>query len=404
MVSSVWQLLTKPPKVWVAFLCLTKYSDGVKEKYSDELCSSTAKLYATRGALKKACPQIYMSMYFKGTLDKHCAHMVAGKRGMPFQHTFEDLAAAFKRHTTLGAVKRGPDSRFYRVAWDRYGTRSEEWKTLTAHMEPPMKFVGHLIYAIEFSDSHAYVGQTLVSKRRFRDHQEVGPVRAHLDANPDATFATKVLEENIWSRDVKAREGYWQTHYEAQGWTPLWSADPGGLGRLTKTTREQAHQAALQCTTRNEFWTRFQSIAKLARKRGWFDEITAHLPEIAPVSEETRQKQSEAAKARPQRTPEEMARMNEASQKSFAKKREVLKALAAEAKVRVDAAFKEALRQRFLAHNTRKSLLRSDQSAYVQAKRHGWYEEFCAHMPDRRKVGCSTPAHAPEIALKSGST
>lgn len=293
-------------------------------KYTDEILSEMAKEFLTRNAFKKAHPSAYVAMSVAGTLDKHLAHCVRDKIGPKFVHTLEDLTAAFKRNSSLNAVKRGLDSRFYRTALERYGVDSPEWKAMTAHMSPHgYGGPNHVIYAIEFSDRCAYVGQTLDPSRRFKDHiLEKGPVSGHILSHPGVTHEIKLLETNLHAKAAQEREAYWQRSYKTAGWVPLWTARAGGLGRFTSTTKEEAHQVALLCKTRNEFWTRFQTIAKLARRRGWFDEITAHLPDLAPTSEETRQRQSEAALARPQKSPEHMAKMSEASVASFAKKRE----------------------------------------------------------------------------------
>lgn len=295
----------------------------MKEKHTEEFCAAVAQLYTTRNALKKGHPSVYVKMWTRGWLDRMCGHMVPGKHGRII-HTDEDIAAAFKRHTTLGAVKRGSDSRYYKTALDRYGHGSKEWNTITAHMEPPNKFGGpnHSVYVFEFSDNHAYVGQSQVISKRMSDHLISGPVFEHIRDNPGVTYCTKILEAGITAKTVGKREAHWQKAYADAGWTKLWTAHAGAMGRFASVTFEDAKRVAASCKTRCEFWDNHQAVAKTARKRGWFDEITQHLPKCAPVSDATKAAQSAAAKKRPQRSHEQMVAMNRASQQFFEERRQ----------------------------------------------------------------------------------
>ena len=357
------------------------------KKYTEDELRAIANLYTTRNTFKDGHYGAYSVAVARGLLDKLCGHMHAAKRGYKPYITDEQVAAAFKRHPQLGKVKRGPDASFYRLAGYRYGHGSPTWQAITAHMEPPINFGRHAIYAFEFSDRHAYVGQTANTKRRFADHLKKGPIQAYVAANPAVTHTIKILEVDVHPSLVGAREGHWQAHYIVDGWIPLWdtTCKPGGLGCINpEATKAGAHRAALLCTTRNEFWTRFQTHAKRARKNGWYGEITAHMPAVAPVSDETRARQSAAAAARPV-DPERLAKMTAARQRNVAA-RQATKALLPVPEKLVARLGQAECAAAAAQCTSRGEFSRRFRHRYNVAKKNGWFEAICAHMPTDLEV------------------
>lgn len=194
--------------------------------------------------------------------------------------TDEEIVVVAKKYKHRGDWKRskdGNDSAAYQTAL----RRPEVFGRATAHMT----FKAHpysgsyVIYAYEFTDNHAYVGHTFLPKVRHTEHMCKGPVHDHFSIC--STYAYKILEEGLASPDDSGRlEGEWQTKYLKAGWTPLWSAKAGGIGSVAhnKWTKEAVLADAQKYKTKQEWIDKNQTTYRLAKREGWFDAASAHMP------------------------------------------------------------------------------------------------------------------------------
>lgn len=192
-----------------------------------------------------------------------------------WKHTDEDLiasAAPFKH------VKDWKDAKpaHYNAAWRR-GLLDK----CCAHMTPKAHpYSGsYVVYAFEFADNHAYVGHTFKEKLRKGQHMQSGPVLRHLAVCHDYTY--KILEKDIKSPAESAEaEERWQARYREQGWIPLWSAKAGGLGtiQVVKWVKDAVMAEAKKHKTRQEWIDKSQMSYRVAKRNGWFEEASAHMP------------------------------------------------------------------------------------------------------------------------------
>jgi hypothetical protein len=219
-------------------------------RYSDEELTQAAKPYQHRGDWKKADKLHYDAAWRRGLLDKCCTHMTPAAN--PYAGDY-------------------------------------------------------VIYAYEFADRHAYIGLSFVSAERHSQHQVRGPVFAHAILSCQ-DYVHKIVERDIPTpQDAVAAEQKWIDQYKAQGWIMLNKAKAGGTGAVNKQKwdKESVCAEARKYATKQEWIDKSQFTYRLAKKMGWFDEASAHMPKrVLGVglglkrSAETRQKQKEVAQRR----------------------------------------------------------------------------------------------------------
>lgn len=217
--------------------------------------------------------------------------------------TDEEIIQVAAKYEYKGDWKRSSvriDSAAYQTAL----TRPEVFARATAHMTPKASpYSGdYVIYAYEFTDRHVYVGLTFLPKSRHATHMCRGPVFEHQKICQ--TFAYKIIEEGLSDpSSVQAAEKRWIEYYTNSGWTMINSHEAGGLGSVAhnKWTKETVLAKAREFQTRKAWYLGSQFTYGLAKREGWFDEATAHMPRRVlgigagrTVSAETREKQRQA--------------------------------------------------------------------------------------------------------------
>ena len=236
--------------------------------------------------------------YSSGFMRQCCAHMpdMRGKY-TPVQYSEADIEASARKFKHRNDWKVA-EPHFYQAA-HRRGLVDK----VSSHMVPQAHpYSGHnIVYAYEFDDQYAYIGQTFQPRIRHTMHMIRGVVYDHLQVCPEHSY--RVLESGLTSLSVGEAECRWQAHYEAQGWKPLWTAKGGGLGtiQVTKWTKEAVLAEALKYATKQAWIDGSQMSYRIAKREGWFEAASAHMPRRVlgvgvgrEVSASTRQKQREA--------------------------------------------------------------------------------------------------------------
>lgn len=199
-----------------------KYPTKARWKYSDEELMASAEQFKHRSEWKLGANQHYRAAQIRGLLDKCCAHMTPAAN--PYASDY-------------------------------------------------------IVYAYEFADRHVYVGLTFRKALRHTLHMQRGPVREHMRLCPE--YAYKVLEHGIADPNlVGGVENRWQAKYIADGWLPLWKNKAGGLGtiQVQKWTKEAVMAEAKKYKTKQEWIDKSQMSYRIAKREGWFDEASAHMP------------------------------------------------------------------------------------------------------------------------------
>ena len=194
--------------------------------------------------------------------------------------TDDEIVAVAAKYQHKGDWKRSSE-RLDSAAYQSALTRPEVYARATAHMTPKAHpYSGsYTVYAYEFADRHAYVGHTFQPVVRRTMHMQRGPVLQHMAVCLD--YAYKTLEAGINTPMESAKaEAYWQAKYLEQGWLPLWTARAGGLGtiRVVRWTKENVMAEARKYKTRQEWIDHSQMSYRIAKREGWFEEASAHMP------------------------------------------------------------------------------------------------------------------------------
>lgn len=217
----------------------------VRWKHSDEDLMASAAQFKHRGEWKNGAPKHYQSALWRGILDKCCAHMT--RAANPYAGDY-------------------------------------------------------VIYAYEFEDRYVYVGLTFLPDLRRTMHKLRGPVAVH--AMTCSNYAHKQLETGLPTPEAAAvAEAIWIEKYRADGWIVLNQNKAGGLGTLQKTkwTKEAVIADAKKYQTKQEWIDKSQMSYRIAKREGWFDKASAHMPKRKlgvgvgrTVSKATRDRQSAA--------------------------------------------------------------------------------------------------------------
>jgi hypothetical protein len=287
---------------------LTPEHGGPIAAYTEAELVADAKNCATRAAWQAAGEKIraegkvspYMcALRYPDFFKKHCQHME-----QRHQWTDEELVAAAAKYQHKGDWKRSGsarDSAAYQVAQ----ARPEVFKLATAHMTPKASpYAGtYRIYAFEFADRTAYIGLTFRDLAvRKAEHASRGPVFEHLHHCPD--YELKEVASGINTPEgVVQAERDWIGKYKVEGWRMLNQNEGGGLGtvRVKQWTKELVVEEAKKYSTRKQWAVNSRNTYNTAKREGWFDEASAHMPKRElgvglgrKVSAATRRKQREA--------------------------------------------------------------------------------------------------------------
>ena len=182
------------------------------------------------------------------------------------------------------------------------------WDECVAHMRlaanPFAK--DYVNYVYEFSDGYCYVGLTCVPANRKATHFCRGPVFKH-SQETGLIPLYKDLETGLAFQQAVDGEAKWQDAYKGQGWTALHTAKAGSLGGIhaSKWSKEAICADALKYKTKQEWIDKNQTTYRRAKKMGWFDDASAHMPKRVlgvgagvKFSDEHRQKLAVAAQRR----------------------------------------------------------------------------------------------------------
>lgn len=261
-----------------------------------------------------------------------CAHMRSGMEGNKnrLKYSDDDLIASASRYKHKSDWK-AADLRRYSMC----SLRPEVFARATAHMTPKAHpYSGtYIVYVYEFTDHHVYVGLTFRPEIRHALHMQRGSVRDHMRVCPDYTY--KIVEKGIASPDLVGDvERRWIGHYVTGGWILLNKASGGGLGtvQVTKWTKEAVMAQALKYKTRQEWIDNSQMSYRIAKREGWYEEASAHMPTRVlgigtgrEVSQSTRDKQRQAKLGKAQ-SPEWRAARIKAIQDTYDKRRKMKEA------------------------------------------------------------------------------
>lgn len=289
---------------------LIPQTTGAKPTYSEEELALDVKKYATRkewaksgqALMKEGKVSLYhCALSYPGFFQKHALHMEKHHKW-----TDNELIAVAAKYQHKGDWKRSRDSKDA-AAYQSASNRPDVFTQVTAHMVPKANpYAGdYTVYAYEFADHNAYIGLTFLPTARYGQHMCRGPVFDHMRVCHE--FKHLTLASGLGDpHSAVAAEKKWIEKYRAEGWTLLNTSTGGSLGTVQREwTKELVLVEARKFATKQEWIDKSQSSYRLAKKEGWFEEATTHMPKRdarhlvgRQVSRATRQKMSEAAQKR----------------------------------------------------------------------------------------------------------
>jgi hypothetical protein len=258
-----------------------------KSAYTDEELTKHALRFTTRKSwelfgeteVKQGIPSHHRVAFKRGGdfYRKCCAHMPDERGGFRgFKWAEAELIASARRHKARGAWRKADFN-----AWQAAKNRGI-FDECVAHMLPAANpfAADYSVYANEFSDAHCYVGLTVQPDVRKATHACRGPVFDHAQKT-GLVPCFRILQSGLTFQEVGSAENTWQSKYERRGWHPLHTARAGSLGSIktkSRWTREAVLAEARKYKTKQEWIDKSQMSYRIAKREGWFDEASAHMP------------------------------------------------------------------------------------------------------------------------------
>lgn len=160
----------------------------------------------------------------------------------------------------------------YQKAW-----RSGWLQKICQHMIPLSNLSKRGLYAFEHPDKSVYIGLTWNYKERYRHHMACNKILINKKNTIGQLF--KTFDVFYKPKIAALKEIQLRNKYENQGWIILNKMKCGGLGSGHVTyTFKRCKRAAAKCKTIKEFYKYFPSEREAAQNKGWYKEITQHMP------------------------------------------------------------------------------------------------------------------------------
>ena len=287
-------------------------------KWTEKKISEEAKKYSKRIDFQKNSPNAYQAASNRKLLDKVCSHMpklrndnwtydelkkIADKYDVyrefakkenacylyASRHGFiESITAHMKRRkrwdskkVRLEALKYQSKSEFENNSPSAWGAakRLGIYDEVTKHMVLKGNRYKRIVYCIEFSDNHFYVGLTFDKVKRFNSHitQEKSSVFKYIKKT-GLTPTFKELTDYIPKEEAVEKENFFLSEYISKGWVPLNVAKTGSLGsNLRIWTKEKIVEIVKKYTTISDFRKYDPKAYHVSHNHGWYDEITKNL-------------------------------------------------------------------------------------------------------------------------------
>ena len=271
------------------FDCL---STGDKEKsnmkkprnyWTPERQDQAAAQYSTRSAFKRGDGSAYEAARCSGRLDICCSHMESLHKPNGYWASPERQDQAAAQYQTRSAFHKGNQSAYTAA---RLAGRLD---SCCSHMEGPYSLEERGVYAFEFPGKICYIGLTYSFDNRYHRHtQEKGPVFDYIKQHENVAFEYRRLSEYINPEEAAKLEAETIEKYKLEGWILLNKAKAGALGsNQRKWPKAKCAEKALEYETRWEFRRKAPGAYFSARKNGWLDEVTSHMPENVSVKWDT---------------------------------------------------------------------------------------------------------------------
>ena len=244
--------------------------------WTKERCKEEALKYKYRKDFQVGSKCAYMRSYNNNWLDEICTHMIVN--GNPNGYwTKEKCQEEALKYKSRSDFQRGSGSAYTKSSI--CGWMDE----ICSHMVVFGNKFKRCVYAIEFSDNHAYVGLTYNCENRFKNHVKddiynKGGVLNHVKIT-GITPKIKQLTDYIETNDASKLEEIWKKKYENDGWVMLNKIKCGGIGGNSKSiwTKEKCQEEALKYKNKKEFYKNSPACWLIAYRNNWLNDLYSHM-------------------------------------------------------------------------------------------------------------------------------
>ena len=246
-------------------------------------CISVALLCQSKTEFTKKYPSAYWYAKKNGWYEDITRHMIQGN----VIWTEEKCKKIALKYKTRKAFKNEQSSAYGAAL--RYGIIDD----ICSHMSIEHNGYHHCVYAIvNESLNTAYIGVTVQEfYERMKQHKRASnTTNSKMLTNLDDTQYIQLTDYQFTSDEVRdfAEQKYIQ-HYKNNGYKVV--NDVKTIGRVgttnaNKWTYERCKEAALNCTTRTQYYRKYPGAAAAATKHGWIEELISHLGQKILTSDE----------------------------------------------------------------------------------------------------------------------
>lgn len=404
---------------------LTKGLDKKRGRYSDEELENIAKQYTSYSEFQKGNNGALAVAKDRGKdfFERITKHFV---RKVREPYTLDELRQIASKYKTLGDFQ-NTDAGAYNVArskgnfffkeitahmvqvnyWDyqkvedlakKYNTKKEfmkahggaynwalsklsenEFKKIFSHFKSIGNMHKRMIYAFEFSDKSVYVGLTFNPEKRKGQHFKGlnSAVKKYIELTGIQPVFKEVTDYMSQEDAVKAEESV-EKRYKDEGWKILNVSKTGALGSvIVKWNLDTVRDEALKYKTRSEFSEKSPSAYGAAKKNGWYDEVTSHMPKSKTQKRDFDDIKNVASKYK---SPEEFREKDYGAYQAARKNgwyEEVTKHMKRYGSIYDDYNYvkKEALK-----YNNPADFQKNSLGAYKSAFRNKWYKDLTSHF------------------------
>ena len=299
----------------------------------------------------------------------------------------ERLKEAAAQYPTRSTFRKGNGSA-YIIAW-RMGILD----TVCEHMKRQCSLAKRGVYAFEFPNKTCYIGLTYNFDKRYVEHtQEKGAVFNYIQQHENVVFEFKKLSEYIDPEEAAKLEAETIEKYKLEGWILLNRVKAGGLGSTRRIwNKEKCKLEALKYKTRGQFQYEEAGAYNAAKKNGWFDEITSHIPKFTPGPSKWNTLEKVQVAALKYKTRNEFKKKNKGAYDAARKNgwlSKVTSHMPENVLIKWDTL--EKVRTAALKYKTRMEFRKENAGAYDAALRKGWLSEVTSHMPENVSVKWDT--------------
>lgn len=315
---------------WIKdYVWFKPYKRKYEIKWTYDACYEEARKYETKSAFSKNCASAYGKALEKGWINDYTWFKEINHKPYTYEEVYQ-IALNYKYKIDFSKEKPGAYQTANKKGWmktfdwfldgnERASNARRKWNYDTCYEESKKYktrgqfqdakngayqvarengwlkeyywlkdkrfdiFVGKIdsVYSYEFTEFNSvYIGRTLIKQQKTRDYQHIFYKDTVSDFAKEKNVPVppmKILEIDLTLDEGCQKEEEWVERYKLEGWNILNKVKAGSIGGLaqkkSKYNYEKCYLAALKCTTRGEFYNKYNGEYQYSCKKKWLDEF-----------------------------------------------------------------------------------------------------------------------------------